>query len=101
MEIRNEKISINRKEMQEIKKMDHQQMEHKLQESYDAGYSRGKAAGIKLAGDRSEDILKARKNAWQKAVKDTLDETKGIGPGRKELFLERLDQKLNPKTDPV
>ena len=101
MEIRNEKVSINRKEMQEIKKMDHHQMERKLQEAYDAGYFNGKATGMKLAGERSEDIMKARKNAWQQAVRNTLDETKGIGPGRRELFLERLDQKLSQKTGPV
>lgn len=101
MEIRNEKVSINRKEMQEIKKMDHKQMGDKLQEIFNIGYDQGKAAGKRITLERTENIMYARKRAWQQAVEDALKETKGIGPGRKELFLERLHQKLEEKSAQV
>ena len=38
MEIREGKIRINRKEMREIKRMDHQQLEDKLTEAYARGH---------------------------------------------------------------
>ena len=67
--------------MREIKRMDHRQIEEKLQEAYDTGFQNGgKSAGQAGAG-------------WRKAVESALEETKGIGPGRKALFLERLDRK--------
>ena len=75
MEIREGRIRINRKEMREIKRMDHKQLEDKLTEAYARGH-----------------YLANRK--WQKAVEETLDQTKGIGPSRKELFLERLRLKI-------
>ena len=75
MEIREGRIRINRKEMREIKRMDHKQLEDKLTEAYARGH-----------------YLANRK--WQKAVEETLEQTKGIGPSRKELFLERLRLKI-------
>lgn len=75
MEIREGRIRINRKEMREIKRMDHKQLEDKLTEAYARGH-----------------YLATRK--WQKAVEETLEQTKGIGPSRKELFLERLKLKI-------
>ena len=75
MEIREGRIRINRKEMREIKQMDHKQLEDKLTEAYARGH-----------------YLANRK--WQKAVEETLEQTKGIGPSRKELFLERLRLKI-------
>ena len=67
--------------MQEIKRMDHRQMEGKIQEAYNAGFR-----------DRDKN--------WRRAVESTLEETKGIGPGRKELILERLDRKMERPQDP-
>lgn len=75
MEIREGRIRINRKEMREIKRMDYKQLEDKLTEAYARGH-----------------YLANRK--WQKAVEETLEQTKGIGPSRKELFLERLRLKI-------
>ena len=75
MEIREENVRITRKEMQEIKRMDHRQMEDRLTEAYARGH-----------------CLAARK--WQQAVEETLEKTKGIGPRRKELFLEQLKLKI-------
>lgn len=81
MEIRKRNVTISRKEMQEIKRMDHRQMEGKIQEAYNAGFR-----------DRDKN--------WRRAVESTLEETKGIGPGRKELILERLDRKIRGQQDP-
>ncbi len=81
MEIREGKIRINRKEMREIKRMDHKQLEDKLTEAYARGH-----------------YLANRK--WQQAVEETLDQTKGIGPSRKELFLERLRLKIREGKHP-
>lgn len=81
MEIREGKIRINRKEMREIKRMDHQQMEDKLTEAYARGH-----------------YLADRK--WKQAVEETLELTKGIGPSRKELFLERLKLKIQKDENP-
>lgn len=78
MEIREGNVRINRKEMQALKRMDHKQMEGKLTEAYESGFRDGQAEG----------------QNWRQAVKETLEETKGIGPGRKELILERLDRKM-------
>ncbi len=61
--------------------MDHRQMEGKIQEAYNAGFR-----------DRDKN--------WRRAVESTLEETKGIGPGRKELILERLDRKMERPQDP-
>lgn len=81
MEIREGSVKINRKEMREIKRMDHQQLEDKLTEAYARGH-----------------YLAARK--WQQAVEETLEQTKGIGPGRKGLFLERLKMKIQESKNP-
>lgn len=70
--------------MQAIKRMDHKQMEGKLTEVYEAGFRDGQAKG----------------RNWRQAVKETLEETKGIGPGRKELILERLDRKMERRQEP-
>lgn len=64
--------------------MDHKQMEEKLTEAYEMGFRDGQARG----------------QNWKQAVKETLEETKGIGPGRKELILERLDRKMERPQDP-
>lgn len=64
--------------MQAIKRMDHKQMEGKLTEVYETGFQDGQA----------------KERNWRQAVKETLEETKGIGPGRKDLILERLDRKM-------
>ena len=60
------------------------QMEEKLTEAYETGFLDGQASG----------------QNWKQAVKEALEETKGIGPGRKELFLERLDRKMERPQDP-
>ena len=70
--------------MQSIKRMDHKQMEEKLTEVYETGFQDGQAEG----------------QDWRQAVKETLEETKGIGPGRKELILERLDRKMEGHQEP-
>lgn len=64
--------------MQAIKRMDHKQIEGKLTEVYETGFQDGQA----------------KERNWRQAVKETLEETKGIGPGRKDLILERLDRKM-------
>lgn len=97
MEIKEGSVRINRKEMQEIKRMDHRQMEGKLQEAYDTGVNDGLEAG-KTAG-RAEAGTDAERN-WRQSVEATLEETKGIGPGRKALFLERLDRKIRGQQEP-
>lgn len=74
--------------MQAIKRMDHKQMEGKLTEVYEAGFRDGQIAG------------QAKERNWRQAVKETLEETKGIGPGRKELILERLDRKMERQQEP-
>ena len=84
MEIRGRNVRINRKEMQAIKRMDHKQMEEKLTEAYKTGFRDGQAKG----------------QNWRQAVRETLEETKGIGPGRKELILERLERKMEGQQEP-
>lgn len=83
--------------MQAIKRMDHRQMEGKLQETYNVGFRDGqeveRAAGQAKAGTDAE-------QGWRRAVESTLEETKGIGPGRKALFLERLDRKTRGQQEP-
>lgn len=74
--------------MQAIKRMDHKQMEGKLTEVYETGFQGGQTAG------------QAKGKDWRQAVKETLEETKGIGPGRKELILERLDRKMEEYQEP-
>lgn len=81
MEIKEGRIRINRKEMREIKRMDHRQLEDKLTEAYARGH-----------------YIAARK--WKQAVEETLEQTKGIGPSRKELFLERLKLKIQESKSP-
>lgn len=76
--------------MQAIKRMDHKQMEGKLTEVYETGFRDGQEAGRAKAGGQN----------WRQAVKDNLEETKGIGPGRKELILERLDRKMEGYQEP-
>jgi len=58
--------------------MDHQQIEDKLTDACEIGAC----------------VSRIENARWKQAVEQTLDETKGIGPGRKELFLERLKLKL-------
>lgn len=70
--------------MQAVKRMDHKQMEEKLTEAYKAGFRDGQAAG----------------RNWRQAAREALEETKGIGPGRKELILERLDRKMEGYQEP-
>lgn len=65
--------------------MDHGQLEKKLGEAYEAGHLAGKQEGNREAKRQQEN--------FRRAVEETLIETKGIGPGRKELFLERLEAK--------
>ena len=61
-----------------IKRLDHHDLEEYLTMVYGKGYDKGRAATA---------------TQWKQAVEETLQETKGIGPGRKELFLERLNGK--------
>lgn len=65
--------------------MDHGQLEKKLSEAYEAGEAAGCREGFRRAERQQE--------SFRRAVEETLAETKGIGPGRKELFLERLEAK--------
>lgn len=85
MELREGKVRITRKEMREIKRMDHGQLEEKLGEAYKAGHLDGRKEQGREAERQQED--------FRRAVEETLIETKGIGPGRRELFLERLEAK--------
>ena len=66
--------------MQAIKRLDHHELEEYLTMVYGKGYDKGRVAATAQ---------------WKQAVEETLMETKGIGPGRKELFRERLDGKMN------
>lgn len=63
-----------------IKRLDHHDLEEYLTMVYGKGYDKGRAAAAAQ---------------WKQAVEETLQETKGIGPGRKELFRERLNGKMN------
>lgn len=74
--------------MQAIKRMDHKQMEGKLTEVYETGFQDGQTDG------------QTKERNWRQAVKETLEETKGIGPGRKDLILERLDRKMEGYQEP-
>ena len=67
MEIREGRIRINRKEMREIKRMDHQQLENKLTEAYARGH-----------------YLAARK--WEQAVEETLGRPRVSARAGKSCF---------------
>ena len=62
--------------MQAIKRLDH----HDLEEYLTAVHGKGRQAATAQ---------------WKQTVAETLQETKGIGPGRKELFWERLKNKIS------
>lgn len=72
-------IVINRKEYQNIRKMDHSQMNLYLQEIYKSGYAEGvkSVPGI--------DISK---------ISDTLLTVKGLGEKRVEAILAALEKEL-------
>lgn len=74
MELRNGVIKITRKEMQEIKKMDHQQMERKLTAVYQIG----------------KEDEKPIKEKWEDAVREAVQGIKGIGEKRREELIERI-----------
>ena len=76
MEIVKNEVKINRREMQAIKRLDH----HDLEEYLTSVHGKGRQAATAQ---------------WKQAVAETLQETKGIGPGRKELFWERLKNKIS------
>lgn len=84
MELKEGKIRISRKEMREIKKMDHSQMERKLTEAMEIGYCK----------DREGAVLEENNWHWRQAVEDALEALPGIGVKRKELFMEYLRQNL-------
>lgn len=72
-------IVINRKEYQNIRKMDHNQMNLYLQEIYKNGYTDGvkSVPGIDIA-----------------EIKKTLLSVKGLGEKRVEAILEALERSL-------
>ncbi len=82
--------------MQALKRMDHRQIEGKLQEAYDAGFRAGKES----AGAGTAETGENERRKWKQAVETALELTKGIGPGRKELFRERLNRELERQQDP-
>lgn len=61
--------------MKEIKRMDHRQLEEKMSEVLELGKTE--------AGEEKDTI-------WQQAVEEALKSLPGIGPKRKELFMEYL-----------
>lgn len=71
--------------MQAIKRLDHHELEEYLTMVYGKGYDKGRVAATAQ---------------WKQAVEETLMETKGIGPGRKELFRERLKNKISGAEKP-
>lgn len=90
MQLRQEKIRINRKEMREIKRMDHAQMEQRLTEAMSLGYAAGKA-------ERDREITCAVEETgrrWQSAVQKAVKALKGIGEKRKELLMEYVEIEL-------
>ena len=72
-------IVINRKEYQNIRKMDHNQMNLYLQEIYKSGYAEGvkSVPGIDIA-----------------EIKKTLLSVKGLGEKRVEAVLEALEKEM-------
>lgn len=78
MELRNGVIKITRKEMQEIKKMDHQQMERKLTAVYQIG----------------KEDEKPIKEKWEDAVREAAQGIKGIGEKRREELIERISDAI-------
>ena len=72
-------IVINRKEYQNIRKMDHNQMNLYLQEIYKSGYAEGvkSVPGIDIA-----------------EIKKTLLSVKGLGEKRVEAISEALEKEL-------
>ena len=89
MEVKNGRISINRKEMQSIKKMDHQQIEDRLTAAYRLGQAEMAELRQKLDHDRKIQDLN-----WQQAVFTSMEQLKGLGEKRKELFTEYLKENL-------
>ena len=76
--------------MQDIKRMDHSQMEDKLTIAYRMGCNETmKAAERAMKRERGE-----RDKSWQQAVETSLENLKGIGEKRKELFMEYLKENL-------
>lgn len=78
MELRNGVIKITRKEMQEIKKMDHQQMERKLTAVYQIG----------------KEDEKPIEGKWEDAVREAVQGIKGIGEKRREELIERISDAI-------
>lgn len=90
MELKQEKISINRKEMREIKKMDHRQLEQCLTEAMRMGYTLSESERdleIRLA-------VKENNGHWLHAIQAAVGALKGIGAKRKELLMEYLQIEL-------
>ena len=78
MELRNGVIKITRKEMQEIKKMDHQQMERKLTAVYQIG----------------KEDERPIEEKWEDAVREAVQGIKGIGEKRREELIERISDAI-------
>lgn len=90
MKLKQGKININRKEMQEIKKMDHAQMETRLTEAMQLGYTESEAERdleIRMAVEENN-------SCWQQAVQETVSRMKGIGEKRKKALTESLEAEL-------
>lgn len=90
MQLRQEKIRINRKEMREIKRMDHAQMEQRLTEAMRLGYTASEA-------ERDLEIALAVEETgrrWHQALQKAVKALRGIGEKRKELLMEYVKIEL-------
>lgn len=93
METREGRVRITRSEMLMIRRMDHRELEERLSLIYKKGFEEGHKDGFQKQASRGKDILEAARRNWQQDLEAALEETKGIGQARKELFLENLKQK--------
>lgn len=82
---KNGQASINRKEMRAIKQMDHRQLEEVLTNAYEIGLHRAAEEN-----KESEKIIKT----CEVALCETLNNFKGIGDKRKDIFLLMYKERL-------
>lgn len=90
MKLKNGKIIIVRKEMKEIRKMDHAQLESCLTEVMRMGYTESEA-------ERDLEIRMAVEEnnfRWKQAVQAAVGGLKGIGEKRRRMLTESLEAEL-------
>lgn len=85
MRIKEYQVTITRAEMKDLKRMDHKQLEGVLSRLYALG---------------AEDTHKAWKESNEQitdAVMETVSEIKGIGPKRRQEFIQMFQRKVEQK----